>query len=120
MMYVAQSRLARRGAASGFNVHVPTRMVLEVRGPDGSLVWKASKPKGEKAVSNQTAFLMNDILAGNSDPKINAAWGPVLKTRGPGGNRRPVNWATQQPTKADGSISFQLLRRDDPKWRKGV
>jgi len=25
-----------------------------------------------------------------------------------------------QPTNADGSITFQLLRRDDPKWRKGV
>jgi hypothetical protein len=41
-----------------------------------------------------------------------------IETRG--GNRRRVNWATQQPTNADGSISFQLLRRDDPKWRKGV
>ena len=37
-----------------------------------------------------------------------------------GGNRRPVSWATQQPANADGSISIQLLRRDDPKWRKGV
>jgi hypothetical protein len=37
-----------------------------------------------------------------------------------GGLRRPVNWATAQPVNPDGSISFQLLRRDDPKWRKGV
>jgi len=33
-----------------------------------------------------------------------------------GGKRRPVNWATAQPTNSDGSITFQLLRRDDPKW----
>jgi hypothetical protein len=37
-----------------------------------------------------------------------------------GGIRRRVNWATAQPAYPDGSISFQLLRRDDPKWRKGV
>ena len=37
-----------------------------------------------------------------------------------GGKRRPVNWATAQPINADGSITFQLLQRNDPKWRKGV
>jgi hypothetical protein len=37
-----------------------------------------------------------------------------------GGVRRPVNWASAQPTNSDGSIDIQLLRRDDPKWRKGV
>ena len=64
------------GTFANGGVHVPPRMILEVRGPDGSLVWKAPKPKGKKAVSGQTAFLMNDILAGNSDPRINAALGP--------------------------------------------
>lgn len=37
-----------------------------------------------------------------------------------GGIRRPVNWATAQPCNPDGSISFDLLRHDDQKWRKGV
>jgi hypothetical protein len=41
-----------------------------------------------------------------------------LETKG--GVRRPVNWASAQPRNPDGSISFQLLRRDDAKWRKGV
>ncbi|MFN2531371.1 MAG: hypothetical protein ABR555_08745 [Pyrinomonadaceae bacterium] len=36
------------------------------------------------------------------------------------GIRRPVQWATSQPTNSDGSITFQLLRHDDQKWRKGV
>ena len=56
------------GTFANGGVHVPPRMILEVRGPDGSLVWKAPKPEGEKAVSGQTAFLMNDILAGNRQP----------------------------------------------------
>ncbi len=37
-----------------------------------------------------------------------------------GGVRRPINWATAQPCNSDGSITFELLRRDDQKWRKGV
>jgi hypothetical protein len=57
------------------------------------------------------------LLPKNSD-------GLTLKIRAEietkGGIRRPVNWATAQPTNSDGSIDVHLLRRDDPKWRKGV
>src|SRR5678815_5105191 len=71
----------------------------------------AGQPYGGKI--RQASF----VLPKNSD-------GMKLKIRAEietkGRNRRPVNWATQQPTNADGSVSFQLLRRDDPKWRKGV
>jgi len=34
--------------------------------------------------------------------------------------RRPVRWACSQPLNADGSLTIQLLRRDDPAWRKGI
>ena len=37
-----------------------------------------------------------------------------------GGIRRPVRWASAQPANADGSLTIQLIRRDDKKWRKGV
>lgn len=36
------------------------------------------------------------------------------------GVRRPVRWACLQPLNADGSLTIQLLRRDDPAWRKGI
>ena len=72
------------GTLANGGVHVPPRMILEVRGPDGSLVWKAPKPDREKAVSGGTAFLISDILQGNSDPRVNKAWGPVLETTRPG------------------------------------
>jgi membrane peptidoglycan carboxypeptidase len=78
------------GSFGNGGVHVPTRMILEVRAPDGTVLWKAPKPDRERAVSAQTAFLVSDILAGNSDPDVNAAWGPVLLTRGPDRVRRPV------------------------------
>jgi len=37
-----------------------------------------------------------------------------------GGVRRPVRWACAQPLIADGSLGLELLRSDDPRWRKGI
>ena len=83
--------VAAFGAFGNAGVRQPTRMILEVRAPDGSLVYEAPKPDGVEAVSAETAFLISDILAGNSDPRVNEAWGTVLQTRnGPEGERRPV------------------------------
>ena len=50
--------------------------------------------------------------------------GQQLKIRteieGKAGLRRPVHWASAQPANPDGSLTIQLLRRDDKRWRKGV
>jgi hypothetical protein len=37
-----------------------------------------------------------------------------------GGIRRPVRWASAQPSNPDGSLTIELIRRDDKRWRKGV
>lgn len=36
------------------------------------------------------------------------------------GVRRPLRWACAQPLSADGALPLQLLRADDPRWRKGI
>ena len=78
------------GIANG-GVRVPPRMILEIRGPDGSVVWKAPKPEGTKAVSPQAAFLVTDILAGNTDKAQNPIWAEKLAlNNGKGGSRRPA------------------------------
>jgi membrane peptidoglycan carboxypeptidase len=70
---------------------VPTRTVLSVQGPTGAEVYKAADPKGEQAVSPEAAFLMSDVLAGNTDPDQNAFWSATLALRnGPKGERRPA------------------------------
>jgi len=33
---------------------------------------------------------------------------------------KPVAWACEQPLNADGSIAFEVKKKDDPSWRKGV
>ena len=79
------------GTIANGGVRVPPRMVLEVRSADGQIVWKAPDPDGERAISAQSAFLVSDILAGNTDPRQNHIWAEKLAIRnGPGGSRRPA------------------------------
>jgi membrane peptidoglycan carboxypeptidase len=79
------------GTIANGGVRVPPRMVLEVRSADGRVVWKAPDVQGEQAVSAQTAFLVTDILAGNTDPRQNDIWAAKLALRnGPSGARRPA------------------------------
>lgn len=79
------------GSLANGGSHVPTRMILQVIGPDGSTVYEAPDPAGTRAVSPQAAFLISDILAGNTDPAQNRFWAATLAIRnGPGGLRRPA------------------------------
>jgi len=94
---------------------VPGALRLHLESLDGKIQLSGSLDAGHPHAGKirQASFL----LPKNSDGlklKIQAE----IETKG--GVRRPVNWATAQPSNSDGSISFQLLRRDDPKWRKGV
>ena len=94
---------------------VPGVLRLYIESLDSKIQMSGSLDAGHPHAGKvrQASFL----LPKNSD-------GIKLKIRGEietkGGKQRPVNWATAQPTNSDGSITFQLLRRDDPKWRKGV
>jgi hypothetical protein len=94
---------------------VPGVLRLYLESLDGKIQLGGSLDAGHPHAGKirQASFL----LPKNSD-------GITLKIRAEietkGGIRRPIKWAAAQPTNPDGSISFQLLRRDDPKWRKGV
>jgi membrane peptidoglycan carboxypeptidase len=79
------------GSLGNLGVHVPTRMILSIDGPGGGEVYRAPDPAGTQAVSPQSAFLMTNILAGNTDPGQNAWWSKTLSLRnGPNGQRRPA------------------------------
>lgn len=76
--------------ANGGVRHDP-RMILEVRGAGGELIWSAEEPVGVQAISPQGAYLVTDILAGNTDPRQNPIWAAPLQLRnGPDGQRRPA------------------------------
>ena len=80
------------GAIGNGGVKVPTRLILSIAGPNGASVYRApDEPEGVQAVSPQAAFLMSDILAGNTDPGQNSWWSRTLAIRnGPDGQRRPA------------------------------
>jgi membrane peptidoglycan carboxypeptidase len=66
-------------------------MILEVRDAHGKVIYHAPDPKGTKAVSPQAAYLVTNILAGNTEPKQNPIWSKVLELRNaPGRKHRPA------------------------------
>jgi membrane peptidoglycan carboxypeptidase len=69
----------------------PPRLVLRVIGPEGNVVYRAPAPKPKQVVSRAAAYLVTDIIAGNTDPRQNPIWADVLELRnGPKGERRPA------------------------------
>ena len=79
------------GALGNGGVHVPPRMILEVRDASGKAIYQAGQPKGTVAVSPQAAFLTSNILQGNTDPRQNPIWADVLELdNGPKHARRPA------------------------------
>ncbi len=65
------------------------RFLLSVADPSGKKLWEAGEPAKRKVWSPQAAWLMADILKGNSDRSVNDYWGKEFQlNNGPGGRRR--------------------------------
>ncbi|HEY7968500.1 MAG TPA: penicillin-binding transpeptidase domain-containing protein, partial [Candidatus Limnocylindrales bacterium] len=99
------------GAIANGGARVPPRMILEIRDPTGKVVYRApSKSKATQAVSPQAAFLVADILQGNTDPHQNSIWAKVLEIRnGPSGQRRPVAAKTGTASDATDLATYGFL-----------
>lgn len=108
--------VAAFGTLGNAGVHVPTRMILSVTGPDGADAYRAPEPEGTEAISPESAYLMTDILAGNTDPKQNRFWAATLGLRnGPAGERRPAAAKTgTADNRRDFSTYGYLAPPEDP------
>jgi membrane peptidoglycan carboxypeptidase len=83
------------GAIANGGKLMPRTMILSVTDTNGNVVWPdpAAKPvKPTQVVSPQTAFIITDILAGNTNPKTNPFWGEWAVYDG--GTRRPAAYKT--------------------------
>ncbi|HEV8516803.1 MAG TPA: transglycosylase domain-containing protein [Candidatus Limnocylindrales bacterium] len=79
------------GTLGNGGMRVPPRMILEVRDTHGNLVYQAGQPAATRAIGAQSAYLVTDILKGNTNPAENLIWGPLFKLdNGPNGERRPA------------------------------
>jgi membrane peptidoglycan carboxypeptidase len=62
-----------------------------VRDNAGELIYHSGQPEVDQVISPQAAFLVSDILKGNTDPVENPQFGPLFAvTNGPNGERRPA------------------------------
>jgi membrane peptidoglycan carboxypeptidase len=93
---------------------VPHRMILEIDGPGGKVVWKAGDPQQRQAMSPQASFLVTNILAGNTDPSQNQAWASVLQLKNtPDGSRRPAAAKTGTADEARDMSTYGFLPAPD-------
>ena len=78
--------ISRRRTATIANggVQVPPRMVLEVRAPTGGSSGRQASPPASGRSPPAAAYLVTDILPGNTDPAQNDIWAEKLQLRGRG------------------------------------
>jgi membrane peptidoglycan carboxypeptidase len=87
--------LGAYGAIADGGKLMPRTTVLKVTTASGAPVWPDSatpKVKGRVVISPQTAYIMTDILKGNTDRKTNPFWGEWAIYDG--GHRRPAAYKT--------------------------
>jgi penicillin-binding protein 1A len=76
-------------------VLMPQTMIVSVTDSNGAQVWPAPNapaPHGKKVISPQAAYVVTDILSGNTDSKVNPFWGEWKIVDG--GKRREAAYKT--------------------------
>ena len=75
-------------------VHVPRRVIGDVVNVNGTRVWPLSDvaQRGTRVISGGAAYIVTDILAGNTDTRINPYWGKWAIFDGD--TRRPAAYKT--------------------------
>ncbi len=82
------------GAIANGGILMPRTYILQVQDSSGKTIWPdpSAPAVGTPAMSPQAAFVMTDIIAGNTDPKQNPFWSKrALYTKGV---RRPATLKT--------------------------
>ena len=82
------------GAIANGGVLVPRQMITKVVDENGKQVWPLddTKPEGVEVISPQAAYIITDILAGNTIRSVNPYWGKFAIQRD--GVRRPAAYKT--------------------------
>jgi membrane peptidoglycan carboxypeptidase len=82
------------GTIANEGVRMPRQTIARVTDEDGQLVWPIGEVvrDGERVISEQAAYIITDILAGNTNPKVNPYWGEWAVYDG--GERRPAAYKT--------------------------
>jgi membrane peptidoglycan carboxypeptidase len=86
--------LGAYGTIANNGVLMPRTTILEVVDSEGRVVYPDPnvKVKGKRVISPQAAFIITDILAGNTNTKVNPYWGEWAVYSG--STRRPAAYKT--------------------------
>ena len=86
--------LGAYGAIANSGVLMPHTTILSVTNSDGKLIWPDPNApvKSHTVISPQAAYIITDILAGNTDVKTNPFWGKWAVYEG--NTRRPAAYKT--------------------------
>jgi membrane peptidoglycan carboxypeptidase len=90
-------------------------LILKVDGPDGQPVWEVGEAKATEVIDPRAAFMVTEIMAGNTDPRQNPVWAKVLRLgNGPRGSRRPAaaKTGTTNETKDYATYGFLAPPKD--------
>jgi len=85
------------GAIANGGVLMPRRTILRVLDGDGAQVWppEGEKPKGTRVAARGAAYIVTDILAGNTQKSVNPFWARWRITNGvTSGKVRPAAYKT--------------------------
>jgi membrane peptidoglycan carboxypeptidase len=87
--------LGAYGALANGGMRMPRQMITKVVDENGVEVWPVgdSKAEGSEVVSPQAAYIVTDILAGNTVMSVNPYWGKFAVSS-KSGRRRPAAYKT--------------------------
>ena len=87
--------LSAYGALANSGVKMPRQLITKVVDENGVQVWPLDDTKAEGAgvVSPQAAYIITDIMAGNTTPSVNPYWGEWA-IYNKSGRRRPAAYKT--------------------------
>ncbi len=105
--------LGAYGAIANGGELMPRTMILEVKDKDGATQYPTSEepPVGKRVASEQAAYIITDILAGNTVKSINPIWGQwqILEKTGDGPVRRPAAYKTGTTNDRKDTAAFGFL-----------
>jgi penicillin-binding protein 1A len=86
--------LGAYGTIANNGVHMPRRVISTVFNDNGSTYWPTDKDNiaGTRVISAGAAYIVTDIMAGNTDRKVNPFWGKWAIFNN--GTRRPAAYKT--------------------------
>jgi membrane peptidoglycan carboxypeptidase len=105
--------LGAYSAIADGGVLMPRTMILEVDDKDGNKVYPATDtpPVGKRVATPQAAYIVTDILSGNTVKSINPVWGQwqILDKSGKDTVRRPAAYKTGTTNDRKDTAAFGYL-----------